>query len=160
NAGTGGLALTTTSGNLALGASLTAGTTVTLASAGAITQAAPIVAQNLVARTISDSFAPITLNNPGNVVPGNVTLSALNSDALPAAGPISFSDSTGFTVAAQPGNGLNNQEIGINTTGAVFLQTSGALAETGAIAANLLDAEAVGPVSLAEANNVRTLEFH
>ena len=40
NAGTGGLALTTTSGNLVVGAGLKAGTTVTLTSAGTITEPA------------------------------------------------------------------------------------------------------------------------
>jgi filamentous hemagglutinin family protein len=130
-AGAGGLALTTTGAgsNLTLGGNLTApGQTVTLSSAGTITQDAPITAQNLVARTESDAGVALTLANPANDVPGNVTLSALNSaGTAPAAGDINFVDSSGFTIAAQPGNGLNGQEIGINTTSSIDLTSSGSL---------------------------------
>ena len=52
-----------------------------------------------------------------------------------AAGAISFVDSTGFTIAAQPANGLNGQEIGVNTTADIALQTgtSGLLTVNGSV---------------------------
>src|SRR5439155_12997142 len=113
---------------------------VTLSANGAITEVAVvgvrIAAQNLVVRTQLDGGAPITLTNIDNVVPGNVTLSALNTaGTAPAAGAISFVDSTGFTVAAPPSNGLNGREIGINTTTDAASQHGGTLVETAAIAA-------------------------
>ena len=155
DAGTGDLALTTTSGNLAVGADLTAGTTVTLTSSQAITQTAPISAQNLVALTELDAGAPITLTNPANAVSGNVTLSALNSaGTAPASGAISFTDSTGtgFTVAAQPGNGLNGQEIGVNTNASVTLEEVGSsnIRIAGAIGTSTTGAVSV----MADQNNV------
>src|SRR5262249_7955912 len=124
---------TTTSGNLALNQAVNARTgSVTLSSAATITQDAPITAQNLVARTQSDPGAALTLTNPANAVPGNVTLSALNSaGTAPAPGAIDFVDDTGFIVAAQPGNGLNGQEIGVNTTANVTLQAGGNFLVTG-----------------------------
>ena len=119
--------------NLTLGGNLAApGQSVTLSSAGTITQNAPITAQNLVARTQSDAGAALTLTDPANTVPGNVTLSALNSaGTAPAPGTIDFVDSTGFTVAAQPANGLHGQEIGVNTTADVTLQAGGDFLLTG-----------------------------
>jgi filamentous hemagglutinin family protein len=142
----GGLSgIMTTNGNIALSAAdlvvdraVNAGKgSVSLASASGITQlsdpAAAITAQSLVARTGGD----ITLGNPANAVPGNVTLSTLDSAGTArGSGAVTFYDSTGFTIAAAgPGNGLNGQEIGINTSGDVTLQAGGALAETGVIAA-------------------------
>ena len=97
---------------------------------------AAITAQNLLARTQLDAGGPITLPNPGNAVHGDVTLSALNTaGTAPAAGGDNFVDSTGFTVVAQPGNGLNGQEIGVNTADFVTLRTSasGTLAVNGSI---------------------------
>jgi hypothetical protein len=131
----GGVTLTTTGAgsNLTLGGDLSAPSqTVTLSSAGTITQHAPIAAQNLVARTQSDAGAALTLTDPANDVPGNVTLSALNTaGAAPAAGAIDFVDSTGFTVATRPANGLNGQEIGVNTTADVTMQAGGEFLSTG-----------------------------
>src|SRR5262249_31409850 len=97
--------------------------TATLQASGTL-QGGPIVAQNLVARTLLDAGAAITLTNLQNTVPGNVTLSALNGGGTaPAAGAINFVDSTGFTVGPLPGNGLNGQEIGVNTTSDINLVT-------------------------------------
>src|SRR4029077_596975 len=105
----------------------------------AATPAGTIAAQNLVVRTQLDGGAPITLTNTGDAVPGNVTLSALNTaGTAPAPGAISFVDSTGFTVAALPANGLNGQEIGVNTTGPIVLTAgTGGLSINGAIATTL-----------------------
>ena len=71
---------------------LNAGTgRVTLQVGGAIQQTGSITAQHLVARTLLDGGAAITMTNPGNDVPGNVTLSALNTaGTAPAPGAISF----------------------------------------------------------------------
>ena len=63
-AGTGGLALTTTSGNLVLGAGL-AGTTVTLTSAGTITEPHGAIFATTLA---GNSTGGTTLNNPANGV--------------------------------------------------------------------------------------------
>ncbi|MGC2202358.1 MAG: filamentous hemagglutinin N-terminal domain-containing protein, partial [Stellaceae bacterium] len=107
---------------------LLAGGTISQTAAGIITVA------NLNARTQNDAGSAITLTNPANAVSGDVTLSALNSaGTAPAPGPISFVDSTGFTVAAQPGNGLNGQEIGINTTGTISLQGGSTIQINGAV---------------------------
>jgi filamentous hemagglutinin family protein len=142
NALTGAITLNTTGagGNASLSNSLATtlgasnlGGDLTLSSSGAITQTGPISAQDLVARTELDAGAEITLTNAGNNIPGNVTLSALNTAGTDrASGAISFTDSTGFTVAAQPENGLNGLEIGVNTTAnpvggiaAVSLQSGG-----------------------------------
>src|SRR5271165_1633211 len=115
---------TTTSGNLALSQAVNADAgSVGLASAGTIMQSAPITAQNLVARTQLDAGGAITLTNADNAVPGNVTLSTLNTaGTAPAPGAINFFDSTGFMVAAQPGNGLNGLETGVNTTAGITLE--------------------------------------
>ena len=79
---------------------------------------------DLTVRTQSDAGGAITLTSSQNSVPHNVTLSALNTAGnAPASGAIDFVDSTGFTVAAQPGNGLNGQEIGVNTTSDINLVT-------------------------------------
>ena len=113
---------------------------VSLNSAGVITQladpAAAITAQNPWRGRSSMAGRQITLTNADNAVPGNVTVSALNTaGTVPAAGTIDFVDSTGFSVAAQPGNGVGGQEIGVNTTADVTLQTgvSGALAVNGSV---------------------------
>jgi len=83
-----------------------------------------IAATDLVARNQSDLGQEINLTSSQNTVPGKVTLSALNTAGnAPASGAIDFVDSTGFTVAAQPGNGLNGQEIGVNTTSDINLVT-------------------------------------
>jgi filamentous hemagglutinin family protein len=141
---------TTTAGNLVLNQMVNAGTgSLTLTSAGTITQTAPITAQNLVARTQSDTGAAITLTNVTNAVPGNVTLSALNTaGTAPAAGAISFVDSTAFTVAALPVGGLNGLEIGVNTNASVTLEGRDTIRITGAIG-NF----ATGPVSVTADNN-------
>src|SRR5208282_1428426 len=103
---------TTTSGNLALNQAVNAGT--------------GLVTLSSVARTQSDAGAAVTLSDPANAVSGNVTLSALNTAGnAPASGAIDFVDGTGFTIAAQPSNGINGQEIGINTTANVTLQAGG-----------------------------------
>jgi filamentous hemagglutinin family protein len=135
--------------------------TATLQAGGALGQTGPIVAQNLVVRTLLDTGATITLTNAGNAIPGNITLSALNTKGtLPAAGPISFVDSTGFTVAAQPRDGLNGQEVGVNTTADASLTGRGiSEAAAGVIAATALDITSVGAVSLPGANSVFDLAF-
>jgi filamentous hemagglutinin family protein len=161
----GNIALTTTtSGDLELNRAVNAGTgSVGLTSAGRITQladpVAAITAQNLVARTQDDAGADLTLTSPDNTVPGNVTLSALNTaGTAPAAGNIAFVDSTGFTVAAQPANGVGDQEIGLDTAATAVLRAGGALQETGSIAALNLDVfDTGGSVSLPGANAVGTL---
>ncbi len=107
---------------------LLAGGTISQTAAGTITVA------NLDVRTQNDAGSAITLTNPANAVSGDVTLSALNgAGTAPAPGPISFVDSTGFTVAAQPGNGLNGQEIGINTSGTISLQGGSTIQINGAV---------------------------
>ena len=117
---------------LTLAHNLITSQTVTLTSAGTITQTEPITAQNLVARTQSDAGAALTLTNSANDVPGNVTLSALNSvGTAPAAGNIDFVDRTGFTLAAQTANGLHGQEIGVNTTADVTMRAGGDFLSTG-----------------------------
>ncbi len=78
---------------------VTATGALSVAAGGAITQADPIIAPSLVARTLNDAGAPIILDDLGNRIPGDVTLSALNrSGAAAAPGAITFVDSTGFTV--------------------------------------------------------------
>ena len=126
----GAISLLTAQGFTLAGATTAAG--LSLQAGGAIQQAGPATAQNLVARTQLDGGAAITLTNPGNTVPGNVTFSTLNgAGTVPAAGDIDFVDSTGFTVAAQRGNGLNGQEIGVNTTADVTMQAGGDFLLTG-----------------------------
>jgi filamentous hemagglutinin family protein len=89
---------------------------------------------NLRALTLNNNGSAITLTNPNNVVTGNVTLSALNSaGTAPTPGAINFVDGTGFTVTAQPGNGLNGQETGVNTNGTVFLSSLGAINVSGIV---------------------------
>jgi filamentous hemagglutinin family protein len=126
-----------------IGINTTAGVTLQAGVNGLAEQGGAIAAHNLVARTQFDTppnspGAPIKLGNFANAVSGNVTLSTLNAaGTAPAPGAIQFSDSRGFTIAAQPGNGLNGQEIGINTgVGAgVVLTAGGPLLESGAISA-------------------------
>ena len=93
-----------------------------------------VAAQNLTVRTLSDAGAAILLTSPDNAIPGNVTLSALNGGGTkPAAGTIDFVDSTGFTIAALPGGGLNAQEIGVNTAVDASLTGAGTVKITGAV---------------------------
>ena len=136
------------------------GSAVTLLSTGPISEQllGTITAANLVARTQNDVGAAITLQNFGNAVPGNVTLSALNTaGTAPAPGSISFVDSTGFTVAAQPGNGVGGQEIGVNTTSSVMLIAGGPLLESGSISAAALNGSSVGGATLTNANQLTDL---
>ena len=122
---------------------LLAGGTITQGSTGTITVA------NLRALTQNDPGAAITLTNSQNAVSGNVTLSALNTaGTAPAAGAINFFGSTGFTVAAQPGNGLNGQEIGVNTNSSISLRGGDTIRVSGAVGNSN-----TGFVSLQTSNN-------
>ena len=118
--------------------------TFSVTAGGALTQIAPIKAQNLVAVTLLDTEAPITLDNLGNAVPGNVRLSALNTAGVaPAPGAISFIDSTGFTVAGlaapSPQRGVVNQGQNIvlaSTLAGGRITNAGAIDSTGGVAAS------------------------
>ena len=76
-----------------------------------------------------------------------MTLSGLNTaGTAPAAGAINFVDSTGFTVAAQPGNGLVGQEIGVNTASNATLSGRGDFSRLAAWLQNLPSAACSIPV--------------
>jgi hypothetical protein len=161
----GPLAIDNVSGNgiggLELG--ISTASTASLASTGSITEfntGVRVAAQNLIVRTQLDAGAPINLNNPGNAVPGNVTLSALNTAGTAAAagtnGTVTFFDNTGFTIAS-----AGAPQLGVVTsTGAgttATLQAGGALAQTGVIDAPSLVArtqlDAGAPINLNNAGN-------
>jgi filamentous hemagglutinin family protein len=95
----------------------------------------------LLATTGIDGGGAITLDQPGNAVAGNVTLTSLNTagSALQA-GPITFADTSSFTIAAQ------NAQQGIATLGAVTATTSGDLtiASGAAVAGNAVALSAGG----------------
>ena len=114
--------------------------TVTLNSAGAITQTGGITATNLVARTQLDAGAAITLNSTANAVSGNVTLSALNSAGTAAAagpaGAITFLDTTGFTIAKADATSVG---VVTSTTGTAILGAVGTIGEQTGAAIKALD---------------------
>ncbi len=116
--------------------------TFSVTAGGALTQIAPIKAQNLVAVTLLDTGAPITLDGLANAVPGNVTLSALNAaGAASAPGAISFIDSTGFTVfgLAAPQLGVVNQGqniVLVSTLAGGTITNTGKIDSTGGAAAS------------------------
>ncbi|HEX3885028.1 MAG TPA: hypothetical protein VHW66_20405 [Stellaceae bacterium] len=83
---------------------------------GALTQGpgTAITAGSLEAVTELTAGAPITLSSPTNLIPGTVTLSALNTAGTATApGAITFVDNSGFTVAPIALGGLNGQEKGV-----------------------------------------------
>ena len=103
------------------------GSGASLFSGGAITQASgsSVIAASLTVLTLNDAGAPITLGNAGNTV-GLVNLATLNAaDTAPAAGAITFVDSTGFSIF-----GLGPQLTGITTTGAAALRPAAASARS------------------------------
>jgi len=101
----------------------------TLQAGGPITETGSIVA-DLVVRTMNDSGAAITLDNPANAITGTVTLTALNAagNAL-AAGNITLFNSLPITIADASGSTGNPRETGIGTTATATLQAGGTIAE-------------------------------
>jgi hypothetical protein len=124
---TGALGLAATGSGLTIPVALNAGGTATLAAAGAITEPAggAITAANLVASTQLDAGGAITLNRPGNIIPGAVTLSSLNTlGSGLAGGAIDFADGISFTITSL-GGPLSG---GLATTGAVTAVSAGTVA--------------------------------
>lgn len=131
---------------LVLGASTVSGS-LTAVAGGALTQSGAITTPTLVAKTLADAGAAITLTNLGNDA-GSIKLQARNAaDTANAAGTLQYADSNGFDVAA------------IATAGNVTLAAGGDVTQSGAIAASgLALTGASGAYVLGHADNtVNTL---
>lgn len=131
---------------LVLGASTVSGS-LTAVAGGALTQSGAITTPTLVAKTLADAGAAITLTNLGNDA-GSIKLQARNAaDTANAAGTLQYADSNGFDVAA------------IATAGNVTLAAGGDVIQSGAIAASgLALTGASGAYVLGHADNtVNTL---
>ncbi len=134
-----------------------AGADVTLFANGNIIETAggSITATNLVATTQFDTGGALTLDQPANVVTGDVTLTSATADTdlgiTLAAGAISFDDQSGFTIAKLTNGGPSPTalpfEIGIATAGSITAVAGGDLA-IGATAS-----VTGGPVALATTGN-------
>ena len=152
-------AITTLAGNLtnavqytdvdgvAIGTVNTVGLTasnVTIIAGGAITQSQAISANALVAKTLNDAGANITLDNASNAVT-SVDLRTRNAaDSANAAGTISFRDSNGFDV------------VKVSTTANATLQAGAAVSQSGTIEAAGLELLGSGPYTLTNGNNAVT----
>jgi hypothetical protein len=137
---------------------------VVVQSGGAITEpaGATLAAGSLVARTLANGGAAITLDQSANTVGGDVTLTALNAAGTAlAAGNLTYVGATGnaVTIGAVSGGGVGGFETGIGTTGTATVQSGGTLGEaSGAlVTASTLTGSSVGGTTLTGANQVTTL---
>jgi filamentous hemagglutinin family protein len=160
---TGPLTLTTTTGGLTLGGSLTAnGQTVTLTSAGPISQIAGLIAaatltgSSVGGVTLTDGNAVGTLGPFSDSGTGNATgLSFTDGQALQIAGPVS---STGPLVLTTTAGDLTlNGDV--TTAGqTVTLTSAGAIDQTsGVITAAALTGSSAGDTALTQGNLIGTL---
>jgi filamentous hemagglutinin family protein len=160
---TGPLALTTTTGGLTLGGDVTAvGETVTLTSAGAISQTAGLITAGTLTGGSVDGATLTLVNAVGALGPftdtgtGNTTgLSFTDGQALRTSGVVS---STGPLTLTTTTGGLT---LGGNVTAAgkvVTLTSTGAISQTaGVITAATLTGSSIDGATLAQGNAVSTL---
>ncbi len=157
---TGALTLTSTgSGStLTLAHNLTAGTAATLNSAGTINQTAGVIT----AATLTGSSvggASLTGANMVNIFDGFTNtggglLSFTDAQSFATAGTITSSGGGSLTLTTSSGDiTLSGTETATN----VILVSAGSITETPPIIASTLSVTAVGPVSMADANQVGTL---
>jgi filamentous hemagglutinin family protein len=163
DAGTGGLALTTTSGNLVVGAGLSAGTTVTLNSAGTITEpvggsitAATLTGASVGGGSLTQGNSVGTLGPFSNLTSG--LLSFTNAQPLTTAGVV---HSAGGLTVTTTGAG-SNLTVGGGLTASgqtVTLTSAGTITEQpgGAITAGMLSGSSAGNASLDQGNLLTNL---
>jgi hypothetical protein len=153
DAGTGALALTTTSGNLVVGAGLTAGTMVTLSSAGTITEPAGGVITAATLTGSSDGNAsfdqPNMLTNLGAfTTTANGIFTFANNQALTVLGPLNTSGDLRIRVNTGDLTVAGDVAAGGGNNNAALIASAGNARETGGtVTAAGLIVDATGDVS-------------